>query len=277
MSSQTPKISVIMPFYNAAAFLAPALESILNQTFRDFELILINDASTDNSDQIVQRYLTDQRIIYIKNKVNQGIVFNLNLALQRAQSEIIARMDGDDVCEPDRFAKQYEFLQQHPEVAAVGSFIKIIDENGKIIDQRTKPVDFEQMKKKLLVYSPVVHASLLYRKSAVLALGGYRDKYLYCEDIDLFYRLVYSGHILANIPEFLYYYRYHHDSVAHRSKLLAKKMLLLRHETITSFSLKVPRKQWLMIYLQYFIGIGLSGRQRQMFEGWYKKIFYHGK
>ena len=266
-----------MPFYNAQGYLAEALESILNQTFQDFELILINDASTDGSDEVVQKYLADLRIKYFKNEVNQGIVFNLNLALKEANAELIARMDGDDISDLSRFAKQYQFMQQHPQVSAVGSFVKIIDEQGKIIDQRTKPTDFKEMKKRLLVYSPVVHASLMCCKKDILAVGGYRDKYLYCEDLDLFYRLVYSGYVLGNIPEFLYQYRYHLGSVAHRSRLLAKRLFNLRIETISNFKLKISFLQKLMIFAQYLVGVSLSGRARQTLEGLYKKIFYHAK
>lgn len=266
-----------MPFYNAEAYLAEALISVLNQTFSDFELILINDASTDGSDEVVKKYLGDARVKYLKNQVNQGIVFNLNLALKIAAADLIARMDGDDISDLSRFAKQYDFLQQHPQVTAVGSFVKIIDEQGKVIDQRTKPVDFKEMKKRLLVYSPVVHASLMYRKKDILAVGGYRDKYLYCEDLDLFYRLVYAGYTLANIPEFLYQYRYHSGSVAHRSRLLAQRLFNLRVETINNFKLKVSFLQKLMIFGQYLVGISLSGRARQTVEGLYKKIFYHAK
>lgn len=266
-----------MPFYNAVDYLDTALASIVNQTFTDWELILINDASTDGSDVVVQKYLADSRIIYFKNQTNRGIVENLNFGLSQAKSEIVARMDGDDSCDPARFAKQYDFLLNHPSVAAVGTFIKIIDQTGSVVDWRTKPLDFTVIKNNLLVYSPLVHATLMFRKSVIMEVGAYRNQYLYCEDIDLFFRLVYFGHQLANLPEFLYQYRYHRNSAAHRSRLIASRLYQLRRETIKNFNLHPAWSQRLMIFGQYLAGLILSGRQRQWLEGFYKKIFYHEK
>ena len=277
MDNVIPKISVIMPFYNAARFLDAAILSILNQTFTDFEFIVINDASTDNADDIVKKYLYDQRIVYIKNDHNLGIVANLNHGLRIATAPIIARMDGDDVSDVTRLEKQFNFLINHPEVAAVGTYIKIIDTTDTVIDQRTKPTDFSHIKKDLIIYSPLVHATVMFRKQAIEVVGTYRPEYLYCEDLDLFYRLIYSGYRVSNIPEFLYHYRYHEHSVAHRSNIVAKKLFRLRHETIKNFHLRPNLFQQAMIYLQYVAGTIFSGRQRQRMEGFYKTIFYHGK
>lgn len=277
MDNVMPKVSVIMPFYNAARFLDAAMLSIINQTFKDFEFIVINDASTDNADEIVEKYLHDQRIVYIKNDHNVGIVANLNRGLSLAKASIIARMDGDDVSDLTRLEKQLNFLADHPTVAAVGTYIKIVDTNGTIIDQRTKPTNFLQIKKDLIVYSPLVHATVLFRKQAIEAVGAYRSEHLYCEDLDLFYRLVYSGYEISNVPEFLYQYRYHENSVAHKSKIVAKKLFRLRQKTIKDFHLRLNLLQHTMMYLQYVIGVIFSGRQRQAIEGLYKTIFYHGK
>lgn len=277
MNSLLPKISIIMPFYNAADFLDQAIGSIMNQIFGDFELILINDGSTDGSDNIVKKYLSDPRIVYLKNSNNIGIVKNLNKGLEVARTDFIARMDGDDISEKTRLAKLYNFLNENQDISAVGSFIKIIDKNGKEIDKRTKPIDFNFMKDNILIYSPLVHASTMFRKSAVVDVGKYWQEHLYCEDLDLFYRLVFSGYKLANIPEYLYQYRYHENSVAHQSKTVAKKLYQLRQKTIKEFGLKIRFKVKFLIYLQYLVGVIFSGRQRQYLEGLYKNIFYHGK
>lgn len=277
METTLPKISVIMPFHNCGQFLDSALKSILAQTFSDFELILINDASTDNSDEIVQKYLSDPRIIYSKNQTNQGIVRNLNYGLSVARAEIIARMDGDDVAEIDRFAEQFKFLQDHLDISVVGCFVKIIDENGNEIDKRTKPTDFAEIKKNLIVYSPVVHPAVMYRKSVINQLGGYRQQYIYVEDIDLWYRVGYSGHNISNVPKFLLKYRYHVGSTAHQPKANAKKAFELRNETVKFFKLKLSLSQQFLIGVQFLVGILLSGRARQSIEGWYKKFKYEGK
>ncbi|MFA5021559.1 MAG: glycosyltransferase [Patescibacteria group bacterium] len=277
MDKILPKISVIMPFYNAKDFLAQAVESILNQTFADFELIIINDASTDNSEQIIQPFLADKRIVYVKNDKNQGIVNNLNYGLKIAKAEIIARMDGDDVSLPTRLEEQFQFLLENHNIAAVGSFVKIIDENSQEIDQRTKPIDPQVIKNNLIIYSPLVHPATMFRKSIILQVGGYRNQYLYVEDIDLWYRLVYSGFKISNVSKFLLGYRYHKNSTANQAKANAKRAFKLRMETIKRFRLKISFKQYLLIYAQLIAGLILSGRQRQHLEGIYKKIVYHDK
>ncbi|MFA6215597.1 MAG: glycosyltransferase [Patescibacteria group bacterium] len=277
MPEITPKISVIMPFYNAQLFLTKAIESILNQTFSDFELILINDASTDGSDRVVKKYLADPRIIYIKNENNQGIVHNLNYGLKTAKAEIIARMDGDDIAVRNRFFEQFNFLKFYPEIAVVGSFVKIIDENDKKIDYRTKLVDPETIKKELIIYSPVVHPAVMFRKSVIKKVGAYRQNYLYLEDLDLWYRVVYSGYKISNVNKFLLFYRYHSGSTAHQAKTNAWKAFRLRKETIKTFKLDLSLKQHILIYLQLLVGVLFSGRQRQRFEGLYKKAIYHDR
>ncbi len=277
MSDNFPKISVIMPFYNAESYIGQAIESILNQSFSNFELILINDASNDNSEEIIARYLKDKRIIYIKNNFNKGIVYNLNAGLKLAKSEIIARMDGDDISNKERFAKQYDFLQNNSDISVVGSFVKIIDGLGRQIDKRTKLLDPEKIKNDLIVYSPLVHPSVMFRKSHVLAVGGYREKCIYVEDVDLWYRLAYSGYKISNIPEFLLKYRFHENSTSKKSRIIAKKAFLLRRETIKKFNLKIGFRKFSLIYLQFLIGIFLPAGFQRFLEGFYKKLAYHEK
>jgi glycosyltransferase involved in cell wall biosynthesis len=277
MPVSSPKISVVMPFYNAQKYIALAIESILKQTFSDFELILINDASTDGSDEIVAKYLQDERIIYIKNNDNKGIVYNLNLGLKLAKADIIARMDGDDVSELNRFEKQFDFLQNNSDISVLGSFVKIINSDGQIIDHRSKPLDWEKIRQQIIIYSPLVHPSVMFRKKEVLAVGGYREGYIYVEDIDLWYRLSYSGYKISNIPEFLLQYRFHENSTSKKSKLIAKKAFLLRMEAIKKFNLKISLKYKLVIYLQFAIGSFFPAKIQQFLEGLYKKIVYHEK
>ncbi len=266
-----------MPYYNAAAFLNEAVSSILNQTFSDFELIILDDASTDESVDIIQQHLDDPRVRYYRNEKNQGIVHNLNKGLSLARADIIARMDGDDVAELNRFELQYNFLQHHPDIAAVGSYVRIIDENGVVIDQRTKLTDVEAIRQTVLVYSPLVHPAAMYRRDIIAKVGGYRQQYLYNEDIDLWYRLIGNGYAISNVPEYLLRYRYHGASTAHRAAQNAKQLYRLRKETIQTFKLRVSMYMRALIFIQLFAGIVLTGRQRQMLEGVYKKLVYHEK
>ena len=275
MMKSTPKISVIMPYYNCAKFLDESIKSILNQTFSDFEFIIIDDCSTDESAEIVKRYLRDERIIFIKNQTNKKITYNLNLGLKLAKSNIIARIDGDDTCESSRFAKQYEFLLNNNEVSVVGSFIKIINENGEQIDYRTKPISQDGIIDRIFYYSPLAHNSLMFRKDVVENIGGYRQLWeKFPEDLDLYYRLILSGYKIANIPEFLVSYRYTPTSCAHESKTRALVEFRLKKKIIKDFDVSVSIKVLVIIYVQFLINYIVTGRQRQYIEGLIKKIFF---
>ena len=126
-----PKISVIMPAYNAEKYIKEAIDSILSQTFQDFELIVLNDCSKDSTEQIILSY-TDDRVVYLKNEVNMGVAATLNRGLAVAGGEYIARMDADDISHPERFRKQARYLDAHPEVAVLGSNLECFNDDGVI-------------------------------------------------------------------------------------------------------------------------------------------------
>ena len=124
MKSNTPKISVVMSCYNRAEYSKLAIESILNQTYKDFEFIIIDDCSTDNTADVIQEYADkDERIVFIKNKQNMDYNYNLRKGFEIAKGEYIARMDDDDISMPERFEKQVEYLDKHPEITVLGTFI----------------------------------------------------------------------------------------------------------------------------------------------------------
>jgi len=273
-----PKVSIITAFLNGEAFLDQSIESILNQSFTDFEFIIIDDCSKDNSESIVKKYMEkDNRIIYIKNKERMDKVYNLNLGIDVAQADIIAIFDGDDVSEKNRIEKQYNFLINNPEISIVGSFVKIIDENGVIIDERTKPTNTEEIFKNAIVYSPLLQPSVMYRKDVIKKIGGYREKFRHGQDMDLWLRVVYSGYKVTNIPEYLLKYRYHKNSTAHTSVKNAIGDYKMRKDAIKNFNIKIGIYNRILIYIQLIIGVCLSGRQRQNIEGLYKKILYGRK
>ncbi len=278
VSEISPKVSVITAFLNAEAFLVEAIESILNQTLQDFEFILIDDGSTDRSEEIAKRYASqDARIIYQRNEKRMGKVYNLNLGIALSHAELLAIFDGDDVSEPTRLEKEYNFLTLHPEIAIVGSFVKIINAQGEIIGERTKLTDPQKIFQTAVVYSPVLQPSVMYRKSAILALGAYREEFAHGQDLDLWLRATYSGYKLSNIPEYLLRYRYHQHSTAHSSTSNAVRDFQMRKSIIRDFGVKLSAKQVFLVYAQLMVGVCFSGRQRQFLEGLYKKIFYGKK
>ncbi len=205
MRQKNPKISVIMPAYNAELYIARAIESILNQTFQDFELIIVDDHSKDKTNLIANKYQKiDKRIRIYTNKYNLKISKTLNKAISLCKADIIARMDADDVSDKTRFNLQYRFLKTHPKVAIVGSFMKVIDGFGKEIAERKYPITSKEMKGIMFRYSPFAHPSVMYRKKLVQEFGGY-DEDLACEDTDLWFKLG-SKYDFANIPKYLLKY-----------------------------------------------------------------------
>ena len=276
MLNKKPKVSVIMPFYNCEKYLDKAISSILNQTFQDFEFIIINDASTDRSDEIVKKYLTDKRIVYIKNCERKGIVYNLNKGIEIAKADIIARMDGDDISEPQRLEVQYQFLQRNPNIALVGCFVKLINEKGEICGRKIKPITHEEIKKDILIYSPFVHPTIMIRKDVFKKVGFYREQYyVWAQDIDLWYRIIFSGYEVANIPQYLYQYRITDNSVVFKyARQVALKNFRLRKEAIKEFKLKPSLKEYFFMYLHLFLGLILTGRRKEKLQNLYKKLFY---
>jgi len=182
--AEPKKITVLMPVYNAQSFLDEAMESILNQTFRDFEFLIIDDGSTDNSLNIIKSY-DDPRIKLVQNEKNIGISATLNKGINLASADLIARMDADDISYPERLLKQYNYLKHHPDCALLSTQVRIITE-----DKRTEY--FDRTRTDFLYYnltfSPsIFHSSVMYRKKAVQKVGMYTVPY--SEDFELFWQL----------------------------------------------------------------------------------------
>lgn len=180
------KVSVLMSVYNCEKYLDESIKSVLGQTMPDFELILTNDASTDCTDEIIRRYLDDARIVYIKNEERKGFVHDMNHSLQVAKAPIVARMDGDDICAPNRFEEQLKFLEANEDIVLVGSFCEQINENGKFVRNIVRPVGPDNIKKVCFYYGAHQHSTVMFRKDVVMSVGAYREEFYHSNDIDLF-------------------------------------------------------------------------------------------
>lgn len=197
-----PAISVILPVYNGLPFLREAVDSILGQTFPDFELLLIDDGSTDGSTAYLES-LGDPRLRFFR-RAHTGLIPGLNFGLCRAQTELIARMDADDVSRPERLRRQWDFMMNHPEVVLLGSRIQEIDGTGRLVGDAVPLPErheeiiarFNQPRK----MNPIAHPSVMFRRAAALRCGGYRDDFPVAEDSDLWRRMARIGrlHILAD-------------------------------------------------------------------------------
>lgn len=196
-----PLVSVILPVFNASHYLKDSIESILNQTFIDFELIIIDDGSTDNSLEIIRRY-NDLRIKLYLNDINKGIVFTLNKGIELSLSDIIARMDADDISLPDRLEKQYNYLVSNIDCTLVCGWIKLIDNFG--VESFTQKRYTQNLYFDMIYECTIPHPTVMFRKDAVLEFGGYR--HVVSEDYDLWSRMILK-YKMVNIEELVLLYR----------------------------------------------------------------------
>ncbi|MCC5632355.1 glycosyltransferase [Nostoc sphaeroides CHAB 2801] len=197
-----PKVTVLMAVHNGECFLQETIDSILAQTFQDFEFLIINDGSRDRTKEIIQSY-DDSRIRLVDNEHNLGLTRSLNKGLELAKGEFIARQDADDISEPERLAKQVAFLETHSKVALVGTWYKEIDAEGKPITNGNLPCDYTQIRWHLLFYCPFVHSAVMLRKSKVLEkIGFYNEALCYSMDYEFWLRI--ARHLpVANLDEYL--------------------------------------------------------------------------
>jgi glycosyltransferase involved in cell wall biosynthesis len=216
MRAKEPRISVLMPVFNNDRYVAKAIDSILNQTVADFEFIIVDDGSVDNTNEILTQYQSRDARIRLFRRANGGIVSALNEGLAYCRAQYIARMDGDDIAHPDRFALQSDYLDNHPDCAVVGGVFMGIDEDGKELGPyrfaRNKVTSFRTFPIQVAL---TVHPLAMIRKDALLALGGYRATFPHAEDYDLFLRISKYGR-LHNPDEILLSYRNHLQSVSRR-------------------------------------------------------------
>ena len=207
-----------MSVYNGERFLAAAIDSVLAQTFGDFEFLILDDGSTDGSRAIAARYAAQDRRIRLIARENRGLVASLNQLLDEAQAPLIARMDADDLCLPERFARQIAFLAQHPEIGVLGSWTEDIDEHDAAypLVAADHPVDHEAFIAAIDSGAPLLcHPAVIYRRDIVRGVGGYHPAFRHCEDLDLWLRLATVTRI-ANLPERLLRYRHYSQQVSSR-------------------------------------------------------------
>lgn len=214
MKKDFPKISVLMPVYNGELYLKEAIESILNQTFKDFEFIIINDGSTDNSKDIIEQYAKQDMRIRVYNQINKGLVYTLNRGLKLAQSNLIARMDADDVALSTRLEKQFTYMEKHPKVIVLGCSMRIIGQHGKHIRTNIYPIG-KEFRDRFPNECLIAHSSVMMKKDKILRLGGYNPLYTHAEDYALWLKVfTLDNNALTNLKEPLLLYRQHNTSIS---------------------------------------------------------------
>lgn len=211
MLSNPPAITVLMPAYNAADYIREAIDSVLAQTFTDFELLIVNDGSTDETEQIINSY-TDSRI-RLHSQANAGVIGALNAGLELAQGALIARFDADDVCYPNRLQVQYDFMQAHPDYVLIGSATDYIDKDGEYLFE-WQPVAYSHDDLQVAIFTtcPFDHPTIMYRRDVAVKLGGYPKGAIHFED-HLFWTLFFAEGKLCNLKDKLIKHRFNPASV----------------------------------------------------------------
>lgn len=223
----TPKVSVLMPVYNTKEeYLRPAIESILNQTFTDFEFIIVDDGSTNGNIKKVIKSYKDNRIKYFY-KENSGIADSLNFGMEKASGEYIARMDSDDISLQKRFEKQVKFLDTHSDISVVGALYERFPEHlTPQLPERIELID-------MLKWCAIAHPLVMFRKKDFERLHLLYDSNCYCEDYDLWVRALIAGLKIANIPEVLLKYRWHADNSSNQKSLeMAKSVQKVKNNIV---------------------------------------------
>lgn len=207
-----PLISVVMPVFNASEYISQAIKSILVQSFKSFEFIIINDASTDDTVRKIRKF-RDKRIILLRNTSRKGVAYSLNKGTQCAKGAYIARMDADDISLPNRLTRQLSVLQKNKEIAMVGSWVRVINSSGNFVGYKKTPVDSGTIIQTIFIENPFVHSSVVIRKKVLEKVRGYNEGFEGAEDYDLFLRII-KDYSTVNLPEVLLHYRVTSSSVS---------------------------------------------------------------
>lgn len=244
MANNKPQISVIMAVYNGEKHLKQTIESILNQTFSNFEFLIVDDASTDTTPAILQQYVQkDSRLRIIANPVNLGLTKSLNKAISQARGKYIARMDDDDIALPERFQKQFEFMERNHQVALCGCLALVIDEAGREVGRKALALNHKDIKKKLLFNNQFMHSALFFRKvdkvgpcglSARSDLVLYDESFERAQDYELVLRLA-AKYPVANLLEPLIKWRFDEKSLSFADKKQQRCAIRARWWAITRY------------------------------------------
>ena len=244
-----------MSVHNAGRFLAKAVASVRDQTFSDFEFIIIDDGSTDGSGELLERFAAADERIRLVRRENRGLTASLNEGVSLARAALIARMDADDVSLPQRFERQMAFLERHPDVVAVGTSCLAMDEDDDQICPYPAELDHERIDQVNLRHGGgIAHPTAMIRRDALLAIGGYDERFHVAQDMDLFLRLGERGR-LANLPDILLHYRLHDTAASARR--LGEQAEAAREAVRLAWS-----RRGLPAPVRYFHGLEIGDRTR---------------
>ena len=235
MNSVEPKVTVLMPAYNAERYIADAISSVLEQTFADFELLIINDGSTDNTGRVIASF-NDERIVLI-NQPNRGVSAALNVGLSHARAPNIARFDADDICHPDRLKIQYDFITSYPEYSIVGSAADYVDAEGHHIFTHYPAAHLnEEIQQLKYSMCPFVHSSVMYKKALIVNNGGYNEQAYTYEDHFLWVNIL-KNEKACNLSKALIKVRLNPESITIDERWHSRKFRSIKYSTLKTKSI----------------------------------------
>jgi glycosyltransferase involved in cell wall biosynthesis len=202
----TARVSVVMSAWNAQAVIGRAVESIVGQTYRDWEMVIVDDGSTDGTGRLLEQAVAaEPRIRVFRNDRNRGLAASLNRGWGESSGELIARMDADDVSLPDRLARQVAYLDEHPDVAILGTAVELVDVDGRSIGIAHRPEWHDELERRMFKETPFFHPTVLLRREVYETLGGYDERLRRAQDVDLWLR-AYRRFEFHNLPDVLLRY-----------------------------------------------------------------------
>jgi len=273
-----PQTTVLIPTYNCGKYLADTINSVLHQPYTDYEMLIIDDGSTDNTEHVIKS-IKDQRIVYLKNNKNLGIVKTLNKGIKLAKGKYIARMDADDLMLGNRLQLQVDFLEQNPDYGMVGGWYQVMDENGQFKKSIPLPTDSELLKIGLLFSNQFAHPAVTMRSTLLRDLK-YKQDFIYCEDFDLWTRFAEISNI-ANLPYYFLSYRWYANNSCHRKQSeLRNAFALLFSRELEKLKIEHDAEELMM---QVAVNFNLASKlfvnetkQKRLMD-WHDKIFNSSK
>lgn len=252
MVTKKPLVSIVIPSFNAGSYIRECLESIFFQTYKNIEIIIIDDCSTDNTQKIVKTFQKkDKRIRYFKNSTNQGVAEAFNFGVLQAKSKLIARMDADDIMFPDRIEKQTQYLLEQPDTVVVGGQCVVINKQGEITGSKNFPLTDKQIKDQLFQTVPMQQPTIMINTALIPTVDNLtRKRFSPAEDYDLFFRLSQYGKF-ANLKSNTLYYREHDTNISLKNpKYTFWRIWDARITGIKESKYRPSLKSWIIVTLQ---------------------------
>jgi len=275
MDNVKPEVSVIMTCYNAEKYISECIVSILQQTFKNFEFIIVDDCSTDNTPTILQHYTEqDKRIRLIKTPYRIGFIPSLNMGAKLAKGKYIARIDADDISLEKRIELEKSFLDQNPDYGLVGTKTAWVNENGKIVFLDGIYENYEKIKNALLYTCPFAHSSVMYRKDVFIRLGGYNEALPYGEDYEMWVKMS-SITKVKNLPQLLTICRWHKNQTFRHKKILLRQYTKLKIQLLAWKMIKYPLRKSTYILFPYLATKIMSQISKLRYKNDMKKLEKH--